>query len=156
MDDASLPASRPALQPIADATSQPPCIPAAPLAHSAPTHCGDEARHFDDPLPTQSIHFAVPPMRTLTWRAPASGILHVHTAQVWVTRARSPYDHWLRPGETLRIERGERIWLATEAAVPAQETITSVWRPPFAGVRRGIERVAAWLAPLTRRRSRDA
>ncbi|WP_325624719.1 DUF2917 domain-containing protein [Paraburkholderia sp.] len=107
-------------------------------------------------MPAQSVHFAVPPKRTLTWRVHASATLHIHAAPVWVTRARSPYDHWLRPGETLRLERGERIWLSTEADMPAQVTVTSAWRPPFAGARRGIERVAAWLALLTLRRSRDA
>ncbi|HEY4802530.1 MAG TPA: DUF2917 domain-containing protein [Paraburkholderia sp.] len=129
MDDAF----QPALQAVADATGL-----------------------FDDPLPAQSIHFAVPPMRTLTWRVTAPATLRIHVAQVWVTRARSPYDHWLKPGETLRLERGERIWLSTEAALPARVTLTSAWRPPFAGVRRGTERLAAWLALLTLRRSRDA
>ncbi|MCP3715678.1 DUF2917 domain-containing protein [Paraburkholderia sp. CNPSo 3281] len=130
---ASQPAPQPALHSVADATER-----------------------FDDPLPAQSIHFAVPPMRTLTWRVNASAALRVQAAQVWVTRARSPYDHWLQPGETLRLERGERIWLSTEAALPARVSITSAWQPPFAGVRRGMERLAAWLALLTLRRSREA
>lgn len=137
MDDAFQAASQPALQPaaltVADATDR-----------------------FDDPLPSQSVHFAVPPMRTLTWRVNASATLRVQSAQVWVTRARSPYDHWLRPGETLRLERGERIWLSTEAALPARVSITSAWQPPFAGVQRCRERLAAWLALLTLRRSREA
>jgi hypothetical protein len=115
-----------------------------------------EADRFDDPLPAQSIHFAVPPQRTLTWRLNAHATLRVHSAQLWVTRARSPYDHWMRPGETLRLERGERIWLSTDDALPVRVTITSAWRPPFADTRRAIERIAAWLALLTLRRSREA
>ncbi|MCP3706055.1 DUF2917 domain-containing protein [Paraburkholderia sp. CNPSo 3274] len=122
----------------------------------APHAVADATDRYDDPLPAQSIHFAVPPMRTLTWRANASATLRVQVAQVWVTRARSPYDHWLQPGETLRLERGERIWLSTEAALPARVSITSAWQPPFAGVRRCMERLAAWLALLTLRRSREA
>ncbi|WP_322030977.1 DUF2917 domain-containing protein [Paraburkholderia sp. J76] len=133
MDDAFQAASQPAPQPsVADATDR-----------------------FDDPLPAQSVHFAVPPQRTLTWRVNASSTLRVHAAPVWVTRARSPYDHWLKPGESLRLERGERIWLSTEADFPARLSITSAWRPPFAGVRRCMERLAAWLALLALRRPRE-
>jgi hypothetical protein len=160
MDDALQPASQPAAQPaqrsFAQAAAQPSGVLSAPLARTAPGHYGDETSLFDDPLPTQSVHFAVPPMRTLTWRVNATATLRVHAAQIWITRARSPYDHWLQPGETLRLERGERIWLSTEAATPARVTITSAWRPPFAGVRRGVERLSAWLALLTLRRSPEA
>lgn len=149
MDDAFQAASLTASQPTSRHTSQPAPQPAAHAVADA-TVC------FDDPLPAQSIHFAVPPMRTLTWRVNAPATLRVQVAQVWVTRARSPYDHWLQPGETLRLERGERIWLSTETALPARVSITSVWQPPFAGVRRGMERLAAWLALPTLRRSREA
>jgi hypothetical protein len=145
MDDAS--------QFVAQATSEP---SSAPLNRTSPVHFCAEASHFDDPLPARSIHFAVPPSRTLTWRVNAPATLRTHTAQVWVTRARSPYDHWVKPGETLRLERGERIWISTEADVAARIMITSAWRPPFADVRRGVERLAAWLALLTLRRSREA
>jgi len=145
MDDAfqaaSLTASQPALQPAPQ-----------PTLHAV----ADATDRCDDPLPVQSVHFAVPPMRTITWRVNASATLRVQVTQVWVTRARSPYDHWVQPGETLRLERGERIWLSTEAALPARVSITSAWQPPFAGVRRGMERLAAWLALLTLRRSREA
>lgn len=127
-----------------------------PALRSAPLTVADATDRFDDPLPSQSIHFAVPPLRTLTWRVNASATLRIQSAQVWVTRARSPYDHWLQPGETLRLECGERIWLSTEAALPARVSITSAWQPPFAGMRRCRERLAAWLALLTLRRSREA
>ena len=137
MDDAFQAASLTASQPLAPAVA-------------------DATDRFDDPLPAQSVHFAVPPLRTLTWRVNASATLRVQAAQVWITRARSPYDHWLQPGETLRLERGERIWLSTEAALPARVSITSAWQPPFARVRRCMERLAAWLALLTLRRSREA
>ena len=132
----------------------PPAFRSDPQA--APQPVADAIDFFDDPLPAQSIHFAVPPQLTLTWRVTASATLRIHVAPVWVTRARSPYDYWLKPGETLRLERGERIWLSTEAALPARMTLTSAWRPPFAGVRRGTERLAAWLALLTLRRPRKA
>ncbi|WP_321895161.1 DUF2917 domain-containing protein [Paraburkholderia heleia] len=145
MDDAFQATSLTASQRASQSASQ-------PAAHTV----ADATVCFDDPLPAQSIHFAVPPMRTLTWRVNAPATLRVQVAQVWVTRARSPYDHWLQPGETLRLGRGERIWLSTETALPARVSITSAWQPPFAGVRRGMERLAAWLALLTLGRSREA
>ncbi|SDC13025.1 DUF2917 domain-containing protein [Paraburkholderia lycopersici] len=155
MDDALQAASRTA-QASSEAVTEATCRPASPPPCAPTAHFGNEAGASDDPLPTQSVHFAVPPARTLTWRVNAPATLRIHAAQVWVTRARSPYDHWLQPGETLRLERGERIWLSTEAALPARVTITSAWRPPFASVRRGVERVAAWLALLILRRSPEA
>jgi hypothetical protein len=148
MDDAS----QTAPQFVAQATI---ATSSAPLARTSPAHFDAEASHFDFPLPAQSIHFAVPPLRTLTWRLNAPATLRTHTAQVWVTRARSPYDHWVQPGETLRLERGERIWISTEGDVAARVVITSAWRPPM-DVRHGIERLAAWLALLTLRRSPQA
>jgi hypothetical protein len=145
MDDAS--------QFVAQATSEP---SRAPLSRALSAGFDADATRFDDPLPAQSIHFAVPPSRTLTWRVTAPATLRTHAAQVWITRARSPYDHWVKPGETLRLERGERIWISTDAEVAARVMITSAWRPPFAEVRRGVERLAEWLALLTLRRSRQA
>lgn len=115
----------------------------APLARTA-----SETDRFDHPLPAQSIHFAVPPQRTLTWRVDNAAAVRVHGAMVWITRARSPYDHWLRPGETLRLERNERIWLSTEAATPARVTITTTWRPPFASVKRLSDTIGNYVARL--------
>lgn len=123
----------------------------APLASAA-----NEADRFDYPLPAQSVHFAVPPLRTLTWRVNAPAAVRVHGGVVWITRARSPYDHWLNPGDTLRLERNERIWLSTEAATPARVTITTAWRPPFAAVRRLGERLGLCVARLSLGRSREA
>ncbi|CAB3791248.1 hypothetical protein LMG28688_03276 [Paraburkholderia caffeinitolerans] len=107
----------------------------------------------DDALPALSIHFAVPATGTFTWRVRADGTLRVHGARVWLTRACSPYDHWLSPGETLRVYRGERLWLSVDAGnAAARVTLTSAWRPPFATVRRTAGRCADWFALLTTRR----
>ncbi|MBN3855643.1 DUF2917 domain-containing protein [Paraburkholderia sp. Ac-20340] len=116
------------------------------------------------PLPAQSIHFAVPIGKTLTWRVAADSTLRVHGSRVWITRARSPYDHWLNPGGTLRVLRGERLWISCDDPAdfadladfspnPARVTITSAWRPPLASARQIAERVGALLALLTMRRA---
>ncbi|WP_084170198.1 DUF2917 domain-containing protein [Paraburkholderia ferrariae] len=106
----------------------------------------------DAPLPAQSLHFAVPQGQTFTWRLAADSLLRVYGAQIWVTRARSPYDHWLNPGDTLRLTRGERIWLSTETDTPARVTLTSEWRPRSALLRRAFLRLAAWPFLLARGR----
>ncbi|NIE68919.1 DUF2917 domain-containing protein [Burkholderia sp. Ax-1719] len=121
---------------------------------------------LDAALPAQSIHFAVPAGQTLTWRVAADSTVRVHGSRVWLTRARSPYDHWLNPGDTLRVLRGERLWLSSEAStVPladnelttARVTITCAWRPPLASARRIVEHCVtrfSWLSLLTLRRAR--
>lgn len=107
----------------------------------------------DDALPALSIHFTVPLAGTSTWRVRADGTLRVHGARIWLTRACSPYDHWLNPGETLRVYRGERLWLSVDSGnAAARVTLTSAWRPPFAAVRRAAGRCTNWLALLTTRR----
>jgi hypothetical protein len=108
----------------------------------------------DDPLPALSLHFAVPCNQTLTWRLAADSTLRIYGAQVWVTRARSPYDHWLNPGETLRLARGERIWLSTEGNLPARVTLTSAWQPRFATLRKAFGKLTAWPALLAPGRGR--
>lgn len=109
----------------------------------------------DDTLPALSIHFAIPVAGTLTWRVRADGTLRVYGARIWLTRARSPYDHWLNPGERLRVYRGERLWLSADGGnAGARVTLTSAWRPPFAAVRRAAARCAARLAWLTVRLAR--
>ncbi|MBB3260258.1 hypothetical protein F4827_004935 [Paraburkholderia bannensis] len=121
---------------------------------------------LDAALPAQSIHFAVPAGQTLTWRVAADSTVRVHGSRIWLTRARSPYDHWLNPGETLRVLRGERLWLSSDACADAlsdnelttaRVTITCAWRPPLASARWIIERYVTrffCLPRLTLRRAR--
>ncbi|VWB44383.1 DUF2917 domain-containing protein [Burkholderia metallica] len=94
-------------------------------------------------LPTVVIRFAVAPRTTLTWRAPQDAELRAHSAALWVTRPPSVDDHWVQPGDVLRIARGERIWLGTDADRSAEATLT------IAYVRRG-ERVTRMLAHVQR------
>ncbi|WP_322092662.1 DUF2917 domain-containing protein [Paraburkholderia bannensis] len=110
----------------------------------------------DTALPAQSIHFTVPAGQTLSWRIAADSTVRVHGSRIWLTRARSPYDHWLNPGETLRVARGERLWLSSDPAWDAppntaRVTITCAWRPPLAGARRVMELCAALFSLRTLR-----
>jgi hypothetical protein len=144
MDDASQYASQQAASQVSPSRPQ-------PGAQRLPARNHDV---HDDPLPALSLHFAVPHQQTLTWRLAADSTLRVYGAQVWVTRACSPYDHWLNPGETLRLSRGERIWLSTEAHTPARITLTSAWQPRFATLRRAFGKLTAWPALLAPGRGR--
>ncbi|WP_322055033.1 DUF2917 domain-containing protein [Paraburkholderia bannensis] len=111
----------------------------------------------DAALPVQSIHFAVPAGQTLTWRIAADSTVRVHGSRIWLTRARSPYDHWLNPGDTLRVARGERLWLSSDPAWDAppntaRVTITCAWRPPLGIARRVVELCVALFSLLTLRK----
>lgn len=84
----------------------------------------------DEALPKLVLHFAVNPAVTVTWRVTADAELHVHSERIWLTRIRSPYDYWMNPGETMRLQRGERIWLSTDSEEAARVSLTSAWRAP--------------------------
>jgi len=78
----------------------------------------------------------------------------VGTARVWVTRIFSPYDYWLQAGDVLRVTRGERIWLSTDANIAVEISLTSEYvvarRPLF----KWIEQLRDYLADISRLRSR--
>lgn len=84
----------------------------------------------DEALPKLVLHFAVNPAVTVTWRVTADAELHVHSERIWLTRIRSPYDYWMKAGETMRLQRGERIWLSTDSHEAARVSLTSAWRAP--------------------------
>jgi hypothetical protein len=87
------------------------------------------------------IHLAVAPAQTIAWRVPSESQLRVHGARVWLTRIGSPYDYWMQPGDAIRLQRGERIWLSTDAGVSAEVSLTSHYVEP-----RGV--MARWLAGM--------
>lgn len=103
----------------------------------------------DEALPKLVLHFAVNPAVTVTWRVNADAELHVHSERIWLTRIRSPYDYWMKAGETMRLQRGERIWLSTDSHEAARVSLTSAWRAPrtvlarFSGLFAGLFRVFA-------------
>lgn len=76
-------------------------------------------------LPKIVLHLAVPPNEVVTWCVLANCEMTVHGARIWLTRAGSDYDFWLHPGEpALRLHRGERIWLSTDANVDAEISLS--------------------------------
>jgi hypothetical protein len=75
--------------------------------------------------PRITIHFSVAPMVTVEWRVRAASELQVTGARVWLTRLSLDYDYWLQPGDTLRLKRGERIWLSVDGDMSADVSLTS-------------------------------
>jgi hypothetical protein len=104
--------------------------------------------------PEMVIRFVVQPGHTASWRVRSDSELRVGTARVWVTRIFSPYDYWLQTGDVLRVTRGERIWLSTDANIAAEISLTSAYaiarRPLF----KWIERLRDCLADISLLRSR--
>ncbi|AOJ79129.1 DUF2917 domain-containing protein [Burkholderia ubonensis] len=103
-------------------------------------------------LPRVVIHFAVAPRKTLTWRAPNDAEIRSHDAPLWLTRQTSVDDYWIRPGDVLRIPRGERIWLGTYDGRPAEASITTAYVRRGDRLGRTLARVRGWLAARGRRR----
>jgi hypothetical protein len=100
------------------------------------------SRPCDEKLPKVSLHFEVQPGATLSWRIEANGELCVLRERVWLTRAASPYDHWLQPGQPLQLKRGERVWVSTDGEIAARLVLTT-----YPHARRGI--VGRWLTRLS-------
>ncbi|WP_232448106.1 DUF2917 domain-containing protein [Burkholderia ubonensis] len=96
-------------------------------------------------LPRVVIHFAVAPRKTLTWRAPNDAELRAHDATLWVTRLTSIDDYWMRPGDVLRIPRGERIWLSAEGNQPAEVSITTAYAMRGGWLRRALAQMRRML-----------
>ncbi|MBN3791740.1 DUF2917 domain-containing protein [Burkholderia sp. Ac-20353] len=103
-------------------------------------------------LPRVVIHFAVAPRKTLTWRAPNDAEIRSHDAPLWLTRVSSVDDYWIRPGDVLRIARGERIWLSTDADRPVEASITTVYVQRDTRLRRALARMRHMMRGVWRRR----
>lgn len=102
-------------------------------------------------LPTVVIRFAIAPRTTMTWRAPRDAEIRAHDAALWITRPPSVDDYWVRPGDVLRIARGERIWLGTDGDQPAQASITTAYVRRGERVRRALAQVQRLLVKVWRR-----
>jgi hypothetical protein len=98
----------------------------------------------DESLPKVVLHFSVVPGATLTWRVDADSTLCAHGARLWLTRVNSPYDHWLEPGNTFRLQRGERVWLSTDSERIARASLSCTLPARRRLVRRWLGRLA-WL-----------
>jgi hypothetical protein len=61
-----------------------------------------------------SIALEIRSGETLPMKVARSTKLVVHGGAIWVTRSDDTEDYWLQPGHTLRLRRGERLWLSAE------------------------------------------
>jgi hypothetical protein len=100
------------------------------------------------------IRFVIQPGQTASWRVRSDSELRVGTARVWVTRIFSPYDYWLQTGDVLRVTRGERIWLSTDANIAAEISLTSAYAIARRPLLNWLERLRDYLADISRLRSR--
>ncbi|MDE1178901.1 DUF2917 domain-containing protein [Paraburkholderia sp.] len=69
---------------------------------------------------SSSITFEIRAGETVPMRVTRSTRLAVHGSAVWVTRSDDVEDYWLAPGHTLRLRRGERLWLSAEGGTAAR------------------------------------
>ena len=77
-----------------------------------------------------AMQFAVAPGKPVSCLVEASSEIHSNTARVWLTRECDDWDYWLLPGQSLRLHRGEKIWLSTDGNVAAELTLTHDYRQP--------------------------
>ncbi|WP_408500136.1 DUF2917 domain-containing protein [Paraburkholderia sediminicola] len=74
--------------------------------------------------PKVATRLSLLPGQTVSWRVKANAEIRAHGSDVWLTRCLYPYDYRMRPGDVIRLARGERIWLATDRDVSTQVTLT--------------------------------
>lgn len=92
---------------------------------------------------SSNITFEIHAGETVPMKVVNSTRLTVHGGPVWVTRSDDVEDYWLEPGHTLRLRRGERLWLSVEGAPAA--------RVAFAIPARPSERLIDWAARAAQR-----
>lgn len=125
------------------------------MDQASPQCMDDDAQFFEhwqnERRPKMVVHFQIAPGATLTWRVAADSTLTVNGARLWLTRISSPYDHWLVPGQTFSLQRGERIWLSTDGERTAHVSLTCLL-PAQGFFRRCLSRLAGLsLGPPTPR-----
>ncbi|MEW6343281.1 MAG: DUF2917 domain-containing protein [Paraburkholderia sp.] len=89
---------------------------------------------------SSSITFEIRAGETVPMNIARSTRLTVSCGAVWVTRSDDTEDYWLEPGHTLRLRRGERLWLSVEGGPEA--------RVAFAVPARAHVRALDWLVRL--------
>ena len=92
---------------------------------------------------SSSITFEIVAGETVPMKVTRSTRLVVHGGAVWVTRSDDVEDYWLEPGKTLRLRRGERLWLSVERGTQA--------RVAFSVPTRADERALNWFARVSER-----
>lgn len=68
---------------------------------------------------SSDITFEVLADQVASVRVARSTRLKVQCGAVWLTRSDDTADYWLEPGNTLRLRRGERLWIGAEGGKPA-------------------------------------
>jgi hypothetical protein len=76
-----------------------------------------------------SITFEIKPGETVPMRVARSTRLAVQGACIWVTRSDDVEDYWLAPGRSLRLRRGERLWLSADGRQSARVAFLVAARP---------------------------
>ncbi|EKS67764.1 MULTISPECIES: DUF2917 domain-containing protein [Caballeronia] len=88
------------------------------------------------------VFVEVHPHQMVSWRLTRDAELRIGDAaapSIWLTRHRDPYDYWMKPGDVVRLARGERVWLTSESDQPIEVSLTS-----YRVAKRGL--VSRWLA----------
>ncbi|HEY1608385.1 MAG TPA: DUF2917 domain-containing protein [Paraburkholderia sp.] len=86
---------------------------------------------------SSDITFELPAGEVASVRVTRSTRLVVRDGLVWLTRSDDTADYWLEPGHTVRLRRGERLWLGAEGDAA---------RVAFEAPARVGERALDWLA----------
>ena len=71
------------------------------------------------------VYVEVQPHQMVSWRLTRDAELRAGDASVWLTRHRDPYDYWMKPGDVVRVSRGERVWLTSESEHAIEVSLTS-------------------------------
>ena len=98
---------------------------------------------------SSSITFEIPPGETVPMKVQRSTRLSVQCGPVWATRSNDVDDYFVLDGETLRLRRGERLWLSTEGGQSACVEF-SVARPAKQVALSGLARLRERFASLLR------
>ncbi len=77
--------------------------------------------------------FALHAGRAITLQPPSAAVLRISQGTAWITLPSQPGDHFLRVGDTLRVEAGERVvmepWHRPASQMLATETLYFDWDP---------------------------
>ncbi|AJY41161.1 DUF2917 domain-containing protein [Burkholderia humptydooensis] len=98
---------------------------------------------------SSSITFEIQPGETVPMKVARSTRLTVRGAPVWATRSNDVHDYFLCAGETLKLRRGERLWLSADGETSACVSFSMIVPPQQAAVS-GIMRLAARFVALFR------
>jgi hypothetical protein len=75
----------------------------------------DEQQQQQEQQRRYVVQFAVAAGETVSLKIRRDAVVSAAGARLWVTRAGDEWDYWLKPGETLRLARDERVWVTGDA-----------------------------------------